>query len=184
MDSLRDADTSRLGKALQPCGDIDSVAKQIIGTHHHVPDMHPNPELEAAVEWQVPTILGKRCLHGVGTLDGIDSAGELGDDTVASGVGDPSAMLDYEPVHDLAIGGQGPKSADLILLHEPRVACHVGGKDGRQPSLDLVLLWTYGTLGAISDGSLRLTGLPVQPSEGQPSVLGLASPRQRLLPST
>lgn len=32
--------------------------------------------------------------------------GELGQDTVACLIGDPSAMFTYEPIHDLAMGSQ------------------------------------------------------------------------------
>ena len=42
-------------------------------------------------------------LDGDGTVDGIDSAEELGQHTIASRIGDATAMLDNQPIHDLAM---------------------------------------------------------------------------------
>jgi hypothetical protein len=45
-------------------------------------------------------------------------------------------------------GCASPQCPNLILLHQARVAHHVGSEDGRQPPLDFVLLRTHRPLGA------------------------------------
>jgi hypothetical protein len=95
--------------------------------------------------------LGESLLHGYGTLDCIDDTGELGQNTIPRRIGDASAILSNQWVHDLAMGSQGPEGSDLILLHEPRVTRHVSREDGCQPSLNLVLLPVHGSLDATQD---------------------------------
>ena len=125
--------------------------KQIAASDHHIADMNSDPKLKTTVLRSVLASCARASCTCDGTLDGINGAGELGQDTVASGVGDPSAMFRNEAVHDLAMGGQGAERSDLILAHQARIACHVSREDRRQPSLDLVLLPIHRTLGAIPD---------------------------------
>jgi hypothetical protein len=111
--------------------------------------MHSDPELETTI-FRYILVCTRECILHLGSApDGIDGARELGQDTVASGVRDPPTVFDNEPIHDLTMGGQGAEGADLILLHHARIACHVSREDGGQPPLDLVLLWTHETLGAV-----------------------------------
>jgi hypothetical protein len=48
------------------------------------------------------------------------------------------------------------ESSDLILAHQARVTCHIGGEDGGEPPLNPVLLRTHGTLGAVPEGIVLL----------------------------
>ena len=91
-------------------------------------------------------------------MDSIDSAGKLGQDTIACGVGDATAMLDDQSVHNLATGSECAKCPNLILPHQARVARYVSREDRSQSSLDPVLLRTHRTPGAISDEILKWTG--------------------------
>ena len=90
--------------------------KQVAVPHHHVADMNPDPELEAMVLGDVLVCLRECLLHVNSTLDGIDGAGELGQNAITSGIGDPPAVLGDQPIHDLTMGGQGAERPDLVLL--------------------------------------------------------------------
>nr|WP_247654407.1 hypothetical protein [Microvirga sp. HBU67558] len=120
--------------------------------------MDADPELEAVLVGRALTGLRESLLDSDGALDGIDNAGELGQDAIPSRIGDPPAVLGDQPVHRLTVSRQGPQGSDLILLHKPRIARYVSRENGCQAPLDPVLLWTHGTLGAASEGILRRVG--------------------------
>ena len=68
---------------------------------------------------------GEGLLNRNGALDGIHCAGELGQDAITSRVGDPSAMLGNQPVHDLrdrrsGSGGSQPRPAPSGASSLPR----------------------------------------------------------------
>jgi hypothetical protein len=134
--------------------------------------MHPNPKPKTIVLWSALNRLSNGFLYGNGTLDRIHSARELGQDTVASGVGDPTAMLSNEAVHDLAVGRQGTEGSDLVLLHQARISCDISRKDGCKPSLDSVLLFAHGSLGAVPERSVLL-------AEGRVQSTGREHPRSK-----
>jgi hypothetical protein len=90
------------------------------------------------------------------TPDRIYGTWELGQDTVASGISDPPAIFCDQPIHNLATDGESMESSDLILAHQARIACHIGGEDGGEPPLNPVLLRTHGTLGAVPEGIVLL----------------------------
>ncbi len=149
MGGSRHADATWPGKRLDTCCNIDSVTQQVTTANHHVANMHPNPELEAAHLGNISARLRKCVLRVHGTVNGIDSTGELGQDTIPSRVGYSSAIFSNQLVHDRAMSGQAPERSDLVLLHEPRIACNVSREDGHQPPFNPVLLPTHGALGAI-----------------------------------
>jgi hypothetical protein len=126
--------------------------------------MHPNPKLKTTILRSVVSYLGNGLLHSYGTLDGINSTRKLGQDTVASRICDPSAVLGDQPVHHLAMARQGAERLNLVVAHQARIPCHVSREDRRQPSLDPVLLPIHGTLSAIPARILRRVGRGVQPT--------------------
>jgi hypothetical protein len=149
ISSLRDADATWIGKALQPSGNVHTISEQIAASHHHITNVNSDPELKTTIIRSAVGYLGNGFLHGNGTLDGINGTGELSKHTITSGVGNTPAMLGNEPIRDCAVSGQSTKRSDLVLAHQARVACHVSGKDRREPPFDLVLLRFHGTPGAV-----------------------------------
>ena len=73
-------------------------------------------------------------------LNSIHGARKLCENAIASGIGDPAAMVPNQPVHDLASGSEGTQRPGLVLAHKARVASYVGGKDRRQPPFDPLFL--------------------------------------------
>ena len=77
---LRKTNRSRLGDALQTCGDIDAVAHQVaVALLDHVAHMNADAEVDAAVRRHAGVALD----HGVLKFDraahGVDHAAELDD---------------------------------------------------------------------------------------------------------
>jgi hypothetical protein len=69
-------------------------------------------------------------------LDGIDRAGEIGDDAVAGGVEDPAAMPGDQPVDDRAGRLQPSHRPRLVRAHQPAVAGDVGRENRRELSFN------------------------------------------------
>src|SRR4051794_38571614 len=144
---LRDADASRLSKALQPRRDIDPVTQQIAVLNHYVSDVDSEPEQDTPLVRYIQVGLCECRLHGNSALDGIHGTRELGQDTIACRVGDPTRMVSNQTIHDLAMSVQSAERPDLVVAHQSRVACHISGKDGDEPPFDFVLLWAHRTPG-------------------------------------
>jgi hypothetical protein len=53
---------------------------------------------------------------------GVHSAGEIGDETVARGVEDPTPMRGDQTIGDGPVGREGAKGANLITPHQAAVA--------------------------------------------------------------
>ena len=102
-----DRDSTRLRQPLQPSGDVHPITEQVSTPDHHIADVDADPELKAAVLRHSGIRLRELLLHRHRALDGIDRARELGQHAIASGIGDPAAMVPNQPVHDLTSGSQG-----------------------------------------------------------------------------
>jgi hypothetical protein len=75
-------------------------------------------------------------LHRDSTLHRINGTGEIGDETVASRVKDPTTMRGDQGIDDGPIRGEGTEGADLILPHQAAVALDIGGEDRGELSFD------------------------------------------------
>jgi hypothetical protein len=100
-----DAHPSRFGQPLQPGRDVDAIAQEITTSDHHVADMDPNPEAQGTFWDHTRVQISQGLLDLDRALNGVHSAGELGQDAIASGIGDFAPMLGNKPVHHLAAGG-------------------------------------------------------------------------------
>ncbi len=69
-------------------------------------------------------------------LHGVDGAGELHQHAIAHHLDDAALVLCYQRLEDaLAPLPQRRQRAGLVLLHEPAVTDHIGGKDGGEAAL-------------------------------------------------
>jgi len=102
--------------------------------------MDADPESKATILRLSGARLCQLLLNGDAALHGIDCARELGQHTVASGVGDLAAMLLNEPVHNLTGGAQGVQRPGLVLAYKAAVARDVSGEDRCQTPFDPVFL--------------------------------------------
>jgi hypothetical protein len=125
----RNANRAGLGKRLQPGRDVDPVAEQIDAIDDDVADMHANAQLHRLVEGTARVLRGDRGLDRDRALDGIDHAGEVGDDTVARGVKDAAPVRQDQLIDDDATCLQPGERADLVARHQPAITGNVGGED-------------------------------------------------------
>ena len=49
VDGLRDADRAGLGERLEPGGDVDAIAKDVVAVDDHVAEIDADPQLEPAL---------------------------------------------------------------------------------------------------------------------------------------
>jgi hypothetical protein len=120
------ADPAGLGERFEPRRDVDAVAEQILALHNDVADMHADAKPHLFTRGSRSVVLGERLLNRDCALDRIDGTGEIGDDAVAGVAKDPPAIGRDVLVENGAAGGQPEQGADLVLLHQPAVACDIG----------------------------------------------------------
>src|ERR1700733_2586892 len=130
-----DAYRTRLGQSFETSGDIDAITEQILAIHHPVANVHAYAKLHRLVGANTRILRGNRCLHRDRASHGIDRAGEIGDDTVPSGVEDAAPMRRDQVVDNGPVGFQPRKRANLVAPHQPAVAGNVGGEDRRKFAL-------------------------------------------------
>ena len=87
-----DADTARLGDALEPRGDVDAVAEDIVVVDDDVADVDADAKFDPLVLRHVGVLLGHAALDFDRAADGIDGAGEFHQHAVAGGLDDAAAM--------------------------------------------------------------------------------------------
>ena len=130
----RHADAARLGQALEAGGHVHAVAEDVVVLDDDVADMHADAELDALVLGHLGIAGGHPALHVDGTTDGIDDAGELGQQPVARRLDQSSVMLGELGIEQKgAMGLQLPDRAFLVGAHQPAVAGDIGRQDGRKP---------------------------------------------------
>ncbi len=144
IDDRGDADAARLGQRLQPRGDVDAVAINVVAVDDDVAEIDADPEGDARPG-------GRQVVHGAldghGALDRIDDRGELDQRAVADQLDDASAMGGHRRIEDgLAVALERIERAGFVGAHHPRIADDIRRKDRGQPP--------YGAL-------LRHAGLPM-----------------------
>src|SRR6266478_2035319 len=120
--STRDANPARLRKSLQAGRDINGVAEEIVALHDDIADVQPDPKPHLLTGRSIRILPAYGVLHFDSAFNGIDGAGEIGDETIASRVEDPTAMRGDESIDNDPVGREGTKGADLIEPHQAAVA--------------------------------------------------------------
>ena len=131
-----DTDPARLGEHFQAGRHVNPVAKDVISLDDHISQIDPDTELYppgrrdvCVASCHAPLYLG-RAQHRVG------DAMEFHQHTVAAGFDDAAPVSRDGRINELNPMGletrEGPR---LVRLHEPTVADHISGDDGREPAL-------------------------------------------------
>ena len=143
------ADAARLGNPFQARRDVDAVAENVVAVEDDISEVDADPIADAPVLGNVRLARGHCLLDCDRTLNRIDHAGELDQHAVAGGLDDaPPVRRDLGVDQRLAVLLLARDGAGLVGLHEPGVADHVGGKDGRQSPLKRIV--RHGTLSSRS----------------------------------
>src|SRR4051794_25829940 len=159
----RDADPTRLGQALQPGGDVDAVAVDVVVLDDDVAGVDADAEADLLVLGDARLALGHAALDGDGTGDRVDDAAELAQHAIAHELDNPAVVLGQEWLEELlAVRLEAGERAGLVMAHEPRVADHVRRQDGGEPPIDARSGHGCGPHGAADGAMLPETGSAVR----------------------
>ena len=118
-------DAAGLGHGLEPRRDIDPVAEHVALLLDHVAEIEPDPQLQRPP--------GEPVLDRHRRVQRLAGAAEHREEPVARGLEHPAAMpLDRGHHHLVDARPQAVVGAGLVVGHQPAVADHVPGHDGRQ----------------------------------------------------
>jgi hypothetical protein len=123
-------------RASKPGRDIDGIAEEVFPLHHNVAEVDADTEPHLLTGRSIRILLGYGILHHDSTLHGVHGTGEIGDETVASRVEDPTAMRGDQGIDDGSVSVESAEGADLIEPHEAAVAFDIRGEDGDELPAD------------------------------------------------
>jgi hypothetical protein len=116
---------------LQPGGDINPIAENIITLSDNVTNMHADAKGDSLSCGQCGVWMLHDRLNFGRTSHGAHHARELGQNTVAGRFEDTPTVLGDFGVDDLGSDSlENLQCASLILAHEPAIADYIGCKDG------------------------------------------------------
>jgi hypothetical protein len=124
------------GERVQTRRDVDAVAVQVVAVDDHVAHVHADAKFHRPFVPEVGVPVGQKALELGSAQDGLDGAGELGDDGIAGAAENAAVMLRDAAVDDAAARFQGGQGALLVRPHQPAEADGVGNQDRRQLPLD------------------------------------------------
>ena len=136
MDPTGDAYAARLGQPFEPGCYIDPVAEDISVLHHDVADVHSDAKLHPAIRFEGAVRRRKLVLDVDCALNRGQGAAEGGENAVAGGAANSSAMLGDETVSDQAKSRQGRQRSLFVHSHQTAIARDIRGKNGDEPSLE------------------------------------------------
>ena len=128
-DRLRDTYAAGFGDALKPRRDVNAVSKDVMGFDDDVADIEPHTEENAAVFGIAAGKFFDAGLELHGSSDRFDRAGKLRQEPVAGVLHDAAAVLRNRGLDTSREERRqfGMRSL-FVIVHEPRIAGHVGGQ--------------------------------------------------------
>ena len=133
VDDRGDADAAGLGERLQPRGDVDAVAVDVVAVDDDVAEIDADAEHDLGWRALRPAH-GLRALDGERAFDGVDDAAELDQRAVADQLDDTALVGGDRRIEDrLAVALQRGERAGLVGPHHAGIADHVGRENGRKP---------------------------------------------------
>jgi len=154
-DRARDTDAAGCGQALQPCGDVDALAEDVVAVGDHVAEVDPDAKAQAALLGEIQIALGHRVLDFAGTAHRVNDAGKFRQHAIAGGLDDTPVMLADFRINELdEMRLDAFVRSFLIRTHQARVAYYIGGEDrGKAAGSSL---GGHGSDGAISRAEFNL----------------------------
>jgi len=137
INKARDAYAAGLRQCLQPRGDVDAIAVDIVAIGDHVAEIDPDPERNAFALGHIGIAVDHCALHLDGAAHSIDDAPEFHEHAVTGGLDDAAAvLLDLRIDEFAAMRLEAIERAFLVRSHQPRVARHIGGEDRGETAFD------------------------------------------------
>ena len=125
-----DADAARLGQRLQPRGDIDAVAVDVVAIGDHVAEVDADAEGDALVLGDVGIAVGHRPLYLDRAAHRIHHAGKFHQHPVTGGLNDASVMfldLGIDKLSTMRL--ETFERSFLVYSHQARVTRHISCED-------------------------------------------------------
>ena len=127
---IGDEHSARIGEGLDPGGDVDAVAIEVVALDDHVAEIDTDTQLDTVVPPGTGIALGHRLLHLNSTAHRIDDAGKFHQQAVAGGIDDAALVLGDCRIDELAAQRlEAFERAFLVRPHQPRIPGHIGGED-------------------------------------------------------
>jgi hypothetical protein len=124
--SAGNAQSARIGQSLQPRGDVNAVAVDIVGLYDDIAKVHADTKVDAPVAWDVCVAFDHSNLDFECAAHGIDDACKLHQRAVTGALDDPAAMTFDRRAHRCSLKGAQPLVRRLLVeFHEPGIADHV-----------------------------------------------------------
>ena len=133
VDDRGDADAARFGDRLQSGSDVHAVAIDIVGFDNDVAEVDADAQDDNRRRAVLVRRQSSRALNRERAIDRVDDARELDDRAIADQLHDAAVVSgDCRIEHGFAMPLQGGQRAGLVRSHQPRIADHVSGKNGRK----------------------------------------------------
>jgi hypothetical protein len=119
-----------IGQGLDPRGDIDPVAIEVVALDDHIAEIDADAQFDAALCAGIRAPLLHRLLHLDCAAHRIDDARKFHQHAVAGGLDDAAVVRGDLRIDEL--GAQRFEAFERPLLvrpHQPRIACDIGGED-------------------------------------------------------
>ena len=130
-----DANATRLGDPLKPGSDVDTVPENIVRLDDYIADIYAVPEDNSLVCCVSGREISNAILKMFGCSNRFDRARELGKKTVASVLDDAASVLRNGWLDNTRKKRRQTGMRSLfVIVHEPRIAGHVGNHNCRQPA--------------------------------------------------
>ena len=127
---LRDADGAGLGERLEPGGDVDAVAKDVVAVDDDVAEIDADPQLETALGRDRGVDRARGALHLDSATQRVDDARKIRQQAVACRADDPPAMRRDQRVDGAAELAERLMRAGLILAHQSAETDHIRMQNG------------------------------------------------------
>jgi hypothetical protein len=137
VDGGRNADTAGFCDALKPCRDIHAIPEDVMRLDDYVADIDAHSESNAPIFQITDRKTVDASLELRGSSNCFHRAPKLRQKTVPGVLDNPAAVFgncrgDSVRQERCRFGVRGL----LVIMHEARIASHVGGQYRRQPALD------------------------------------------------
>jgi len=135
-DDPADADSSGLGHRLQPRGDVDTVAEDVVALGDDVAEIDADAPCDALILRDTVRAPRRTLLNLDRAAHCFYGARKLDEDPIAHRFDDATCMLSNDGVDDLpAMRLESGERAFLVRLHQPAVAGDIGGKNSGEAAL-------------------------------------------------
>ena len=119
-----------LGEGLEPGGDVDAIAEDVVAIDDDVAEIDTDPQLETAFGRDRVVDGTRRSLHLEGAVQRVDDARKIRQKAVACGADDPSAVRRYQRVDSAAEPSERLMRTRFVLAHQAAETDHIGMQNG------------------------------------------------------